>query len=119
MYASDSRALATLEILVGLRTPGAMRSFVLINVSIASGLVTRLDLRKLPDNWNASPPTSDTRAIGDQWLARGASVALRVPSAIVPNEFNYLLNPHHPDFTRLVIGQPEDFPLDPRLLRAT
>jgi RES domain-containing protein len=51
----------------------------------------------------------------DAWLAGGASVALRVPSVVVPSEFNYLLNPKHGDFTRISIGASMPFPFDPRL----
>jgi RES domain-containing protein len=58
------------------------------------------------------------QALGDRWLTDAPSAALRVPSALVPAEWNYLLNPRHPDFARIRIGTPEAVPVDPRLMRA-
>ena len=108
--------MATLEVLVGLRSPRAMRSFVLLSVELEESLVIDLDARELPDVWNASPPTPETQEVGNRWFQEARSVALRVPSSVVPGEFNFLLNPQHPEFSRLVIGPPQDFPLDPRLV---
>ena len=51
----------------------------------------------------------------DDWISRGSSVVLRVPSAVIENENNYLINPAHTDFKKLVIGSMEAFKLDPRL----
>jgi RES domain-containing protein len=67
--------------------------------------------------WRASPATPETRAIGDDWVRTGSSLALKVPSVITPNEFNYLLNPAHPDFAILTPAPPIPYPFDPRLLR--
>jgi RES domain-containing protein len=121
VYASETRALATLEILAGLETPSIMPAYVLIKVEFDGNLVTELDVRRLPREWNASPPGDATQRIGDDWLESAASVALRVPSAVVPGEFNYVLNTLRPDFGTLKIGRPEELHLDPRILpgRAT
>jgi len=55
--------------------------------------------------------------MGDAWIKSGRPAALRVPSVIVPGEFNYLLNPRHPDFSNLKFGEPAAFLFDPRLSR--
>ena len=69
----------------------------------------------LPDDWRKLPATVSTRELGSRWIAELRSVALRVPSIVVDGEFNYLLNPSHPEFARLEIGEPRPFSFDPRL----
>jgi RES domain-containing protein len=55
--------------------------------------------------------------IGDEWLRSKASSVLRVPSVIIPDESNFLLDPTHPDFAKLSIGTPKEFWFDPRLTK--
>jgi RES domain-containing protein len=54
--------------------------------------------------------------LGDRWAAELRSPVLEVPSVLIPEESNYILNPLHPDFSRIAIGEPQDFVFDPRLL---
>ena len=63
------------------------------------------------------PPANGLQDLGSAWLRNATSAVLAVPSALVPQEFNYLLNPRHKDFARLVLGAPEPFPFDTRLWR--
>jgi RES domain-containing protein len=116
IYVSESRALATLEVLAGLKTSVVVPAYVLIRVDFDEALVKHVDPNDLGTDWRASPPTSATQRIGDEWLDEATSAALRVPSAVVPGEFNYLLNPRHSDFGTLRVGTPEELYLDPRLL---
>jgi RES domain-containing protein len=116
IYVSESRALATLEVLAGLKTSVVVPAYVLIRVDFDEALVKHVEPNDLGTDWRASPPTSVTQRIGDEWLDEATSAALRVPSAVVPDEFNYLLNPRHSDFGTLRIGTPEELYLDPRLL---
>lgn len=116
IYVSESRALATLEVLAGLKTSVVVPAYVLIRVDFDEALVKHVDPNDLGTDWRASPPTSATQRIGDEWLDEATSSALRVPSAVVPDEFNYLLNPRHSDFGTLRVGTPEELYLDPRLL---
>ena len=116
VYVSESRALATLEILAGLRTPAVVPAYLLIGVEFDDALVTSIEPGDLSQNWNAYPPDPATQMAGDKWIVEGTSAILRVPSAMVPGEFNYLLNPRHPDFGSIRIGDPEDLHLDPRIL---
>jgi len=78
-------------------------------------MVAAVDPVELPSNWRDHPPPPETKAIGDQWVSEGSSLVLRVPSVVVPNEFNYVLNPSHPAFADISIGDPIPFPFDPRL----
>jgi RES domain-containing protein len=70
----------------------------------------------LPEDWRQLPAPTSTRELGSRWVAESRSVVLRVPSIVVDGEFNYLLNPRHPDFARLEIGEPQLFSFDPRLI---
>lgn len=116
VYVSETRALATLEVLAGLRSPAVIPAYVLMRVEFDEGLTTALDVRTLPKAWKNSPPGDATQRLGDEWLEAGESVALRVPSAVVPSEFNYVLNPSHPDFKKVRVGKLEALYLDPRIL---
>jgi RES domain-containing protein len=123
VYVSESRALATLEILAGLGSTAVLPAWVLIGVRFPESIVTdvgsflaSLGREGLPAGWNAAPPTPASQQIGDLWLERGESAVLRVPSVIVPAEHNYLLNPRQSDFGRVEIRVPEEMRLDPRLV---
>ena len=71
----------------------------------------------LQGNWRQLPAPPSTREFGSRWVAESRSAVLRVPSIIVGGEFNYLLNPRHPDFAGLDIGDPQPFSFDPRLIQ--
>ncbi len=69
----------------------------------------------LPMGWNAPIPPSFTKDLGTTWVKLKTSIALSVPSAIVPNERNYLINPLHSDFALIRFSPPKPFVFDPRL----
>lgn len=115
VYTSESRALAVLEVLAGLGSARPLSAYVLIGLAFDASRVTAVEPEGLPEGWRAAPPPAATRRIGDLWLERAESVALRVPSALVPAESNYLLNPRHPDFDAVRVAGPELLELDPRL----
>lgn len=115
VYVAESRALAALELLAGLGSVSALESYVLVDVEFDVRLVESLDVTRLPENWQRSPPSLDTQAIGDRWFREGRSAVLRVPSVLIPPEWNYVLSPAHPDFEEIRVGEPVDFFLDPRL----
>ena len=114
VYASANLSLALVEILVHI-TSDALPAYTAVPVEFDESLVTALAAKELPPNWKESPAPSSTQALGDAWVMAGRSVALRVPSVVVPVESNYLLNPKHIDFARVRIGSPMPFPFDPRL----
>lgn len=116
VYTSSSIPLATLELLV--RTPrrSRLRNYALIPCYFPEAIVEELDSKRLPAKWNAYPPPSLLQELGDRWLASRESAVLAVPSAVVPTDINYLLNPEHDDFRSVDIGESQRFPLDLRLL---
>jgi len=116
LYASESIALAALELLVHLGRSEVLGGYRLFTFEIADDALMRLDAACLPDNWRADPAPGGTVGIGDGWVAAGRSVALRVPSTLIPREHNVLLNPAHPDFRAIAGGAADEpFGFDPRL----
>ncbi|MCC7350941.1 MAG: RES domain-containing protein [Phycisphaerales bacterium] len=115
VYTAGSQALAVLELLVHLEDSDVLRHFRLIPVALDETMIKNVDHKTLPSNWKRRPTPATVRAIGDAWAASLESVAMRVPSVIVPDEYNILLNPLHGDFARLSIGKPRSYRFDPRL----
>ena len=114
VYASATQSLAALETLVHLN-PQIRFSYCAMRVAFDAALVEKFALKSLPGNWRAEPPPLATKRIGDAWAREARSAVMALPSAIVPGEINYLLNPKHADFKKIEIGKPEDFAFDPRL----
>ena len=116
VYCAESRSLAAMEILVGLDEKERLQEirWVCIPATLSVELVEKA--ARVPAEWRQYPHTAATQTFGAEWVQARRSVALRVPSVVVPGEFNYLLNPAHPDFKKIVIGKPEPFTFDPRLL---
>ena len=117
VYTAGSQSLAALEMLVHLESSELLQNYLLVPVQIEDRLIATLGLEELPKHWRANPPPPKLREIGDALTLSGKSVALRVPSAVVPAEYLYILNPRHPHFSALRIGEPVPFGFDPRLAR--
>jgi RES domain-containing protein len=115
VYTSATRSLALLESLVHLYPPVLFR-FKIIRIEFTDAIVERVKQSALPPDWRAQPPPPSTKQLGDAWVRASRSAVLAVPSVIVPDEFNFLLNPAHIDFQRIVIGKAADFGFDRRLL---
>jgi RES domain-containing protein len=114
VYTSATTSLALLETLV--HADLALHPhYVAIPVSFDSALVTRPPRDDLPATWRALPIPVEVQRIGDDWLESGRSSVLEVPSVIVPHESNFILDPTHPDFESVAIGQPIRLDTDPRL----
>lgn len=117
-YASDSIALAALEVLANLQSTAVLQSYSLAAIRFPDELVEVLQADSLPNGWRRYPSPPGNQALGDRWVAQGRSLVLRVPSAIIPSASNYLINPGHPAFETAVIERPERFAFDPRLLKS-
>ena len=101
VYTAGSLALASIEMIVNLPAPKLLKKFVRISAQISPDFVAELSEADLPEDWNSRPISPSTRAIGDHWVRKRSTAVLRVPSIVVPDEFNYLLNPSHPDFAKI------------------
>ena len=117
IYTAGSLALAFIEMVVNLPSPKLLEAYVRIPVYFTTDLVENLPSSKYPKNWSSRPIAPSTKAIGDRWVKQQRSAVLKVPSIVVPEEFNYLLNPAHPDFVKIEIGRPMVYHLDPRLVK--
>ena len=117
VYAAQHQSLAALEMLVHLESAELVWKYVLIGVEIDEAYVADVSRSRLPRNWQTDPPRAELSLIGDQWAADAKTAVLRVPSALVPDESNFLLNPLHPDFGKLGIGKPVSFRFDSRLAK--
>jgi len=117
VYASSTLALALLEILVHIDPAGRVPELVAIPLEIPGPMIER-DHRSRASHLDGgfAWPIGDTRRTGDRWLQAARKPALQVANAVVPVEHNYLLNPEHADFHKLVIGPAEPFTFDPRLM---
>lgn len=116
IYASDSRALAALEVLAGMRRPALLDSYAMLEATFPEGKMLTVQGADLPTGWRAVPPVSGTQRLGDAWAADRRSAVLQVPSVIIPAESNFLFNPAHPDFEEVTITELEAFGFDPRLI---
>lgn len=115
VYTSASRSLAGLETLVHL-IPPLMFHYKVIRIEFTDDMVEQTKKAALPSDWQVEPPPPSTKQVGDAWARSSRSAILVVPSVIIPDEINYLLNPAHADFKKIAIGKPTDFAFDPRLL---
>lgn len=102
VYAADSPALAILEVMVHVAKDELMKAYELIEISFSKDLALIADQESLPWSWRMKPATQETADFGDAWIESGASLALAVPSIIVPISWNYLLNNEHPAFANMV-----------------
>lgn len=116
LYTASSAALAALEVLVHVEPLQAPDDLCLMGLDLPDELtIEELPQGLLPDDWRSVPAPESTQSIGNAWLERRSSVALRVPSVVVPREFNVLLNPRHPDMSGVRISSNEAFRFDSRL----
>ena len=116
VYTAESQSLALLELMV--QDDSLRAHYVLIPAHLPADLTeTRIEMDQLPDDWRTLGARDLLQARGLAWLEGGQTAVLNVPSAVVPAERNYLLNPRHPEFVRIVIGEPHSLQTDIRLLR--
>jgi RES domain-containing protein len=103
VYTAESRALATLEVSVHLDLSEDLPSDrYYVEIEIPDDItILEVNIEDLPADWDSKPPTITTQTIGDDFVLENESAVLKVPSSIVPQEYNYLINPNHPDLTKI------------------
>ena len=116
IYTAATRALACLENVVHRSGEGLLDNFRVMVIEVPDELaVETIRPETLPPDWFDFARYGQCQERGDNWLARAESAVLRVPSAIINQEWNYLLNPAHPDFRCITLMRTEAFVFDPRL----
>jgi RES domain-containing protein len=117
VYTAESRALATLEVSVHLDLSEDLpsdRYYVEIDIPEEVEIV-ELSIDDLPSGWNSRPPILETQYIGDDFAEQNSAAVLKVPSCIVPPEYNYLINPKHPDSKKIRVTSTTRMIFDSRI----
>lgn len=116
VYTAASQSLAMLELLV--QDEPLRARYVMIAARLPRTLkIERITADQLPADWRTLAAREQLQAVGGDWVRRQSSAVLAVPSAVIPAETNYLLNPLHPSFSKIEIGEPQDFVTDLRLIK--
>ena len=96
-----------------LHAANLLDSFTLLSVDVPDELIQVIEKESLPQSWAASEAPSALADIGDQWVRSGEAVALRIPSALSPVEYNFLLSPAHSEYAKIISQVvPVDFRFD-------
>jgi RES domain-containing protein len=118
VYAASSRSLAAMENMVHKMGQGVLgTNFTIMVLEIPDTLpISQISKTDLPKNWKLESSYADTQPIGSKWYKTNQSLLLKVPSAVVPSEFNYVINARHPDFPQVEIKYKEPFEYDYRFV---
>jgi RES domain-containing protein len=113
VYLADSPAAALLEVCVHTSANDVPPNFILLKIDAPEIQIESIQFGELPSAWQSR--LEFTRDLGSAWLQKRQTALLRVPSAIVPDTTNYLLNPSHPDAEKIEISAALSYPFDARL----
>ncbi|MDO9274563.1 MAG: RES family NAD+ phosphorylase [Lutibacter sp.] len=118
IYAGGSRSLSTLETVVHRAAIHISNPYKLLTISIKDKTpIKEISVKDLPINWNTIEGYIELQEIGSKWYNSQETPVLKVPSAIIFQEFNYIINTKHPLFlTNIILESAEDFAWDKRLL---
>lgn len=117
LYTSGSRALAFAEVAVHIPVSIVPKDYFLISIVIpdAAGII-ELTAADMPADWRSNPHSNSTQKIGDQFILEAKDLVLKVPSAVVPGDFNFLINPAHSQHKEVMIDRAEAFEFDSRFV---
>ena len=119
VYTSATLSLAVLEYFVNLPAAAAPPDLVAVSAELTADIpMSSLNLGDLPRGWRKYPAPDALADLGKRWAEEGKTAILAVPSAVVPQEMNYLLNPAHPRFREIRTGKPEPLSLDSRMWKS-
>lgn len=121
LYSSTTRALACLETIVHLGSGGLPLNRYLVEIKVPAAVwraARKMDQKRLPVGWDAEPAGKTSIDFGTDWIVSNATALLTIPSVIVPEEFNVLINPVHPDTGGIKARKLRRWTYDPRLLDA-
>lgn len=116
VYTAESRALAMLEIAVHIdRREDVPTDRYYVEIDIPDNIeMLELGIEDLPENWHSKPPILETQYIGNDFVLQKSAAVLKVPSSIVYLEFNYLINPNHPDSAKIKVISTQNLIFDIR-----
>lgn len=117
LYCSTSIALCSLEKIVHVGA-GALPPLMLVAVDIPDGAaVYEPNAAALPPGWDLLPTSDAAQAFGGAWLEGGGELAMKIPSVLVKEEFNVILNPRHPSYSEVALTVIRPFAFDARLIK--
>lgn len=120
IYAGSSRSLSSLELIVhsGAVMPSRKYRVMIISISDEDHLYKQIQIKDLPENWRTLAAYSILQKIGSDWFKSREALVLKVPSAVIPYEYNFVINTEHPDFNgRVNLVRTEEYFWDSRLLK--
>ncbi|RYE28933.1 MAG: RES domain-containing protein [Sphingobacteriaceae bacterium] len=116
IYVASNRSLACLENVVHRGQLGLSQTFSIMTIEISDQIKKeKIDLKDLPKDWKEFYQMPVTQQLGEQWLNAGKTAILEVPSSIIEEEVNYLINPLHPDFKFIKLIKTDTFLFDQRI----
>jgi RES domain-containing protein len=116
VYLAANRAMAVLEVLVHLSPTIFPQDFCIAEMEVPDNSILTVDIRALPANWQDVSPPNELKQLGDYFIKQQQYLLMKVPSAILPQEFNYLVNPMHPEAAKMKILNQQSFSFDERLV---
>jgi RES domain-containing protein len=118
IYTAANRSLAMTEVAVHFSLATLPEDYVMSTIFIPDDIsLQKTGLIDLPEDWNAFPHPSTTQSIGDRFASENKYCILQVPSAVTQGDYNLLINPNHPDFSKIKIIKTEKFPFDKRIFK--
>jgi len=118
VYTSDSRALAKLEVAVNVALHRIPKNYFMTIIEIPDSVVVHYDIKLLEGkNWKNNPPIKFTQSEGDNFVKSGEHLALKIPSVVVEGDYNYIINPSHPNIGSVKIVDTQMFSFDMRLFK--
>jgi len=117
IYASESRSLAVLELSVNVNLQRILRNLSMVEIEIPDD-IHEIATSSLPGNWRDAPAPSSTKDFGSRLLQLCEHAVIKIPSSVVPEEFNYLINPLHPLNATCKVVKAADFIYDIRIKTA-
>jgi len=118
IYTSDSRSLCTAEVAVSLPIGIFPNDYEMLLIEIPDDIpILEINTRDLPEGWRKFPYLEKTLQLGDQFILENEFLVMKVPSAVIPGDFNYLINPHHPDFEKIKNIKKEPYEFDERFFK--
>ncbi len=118
IYSASNRSLAMAEVAVHFTLATLPSDYIMMTLYIPDDISTiKLNESDLPTDWNTFPHPSSTQRIGDIFVSENKYCVLQIPSAVTHGDYNFLINPNHPDFSKIKISTTSKFPFDKRIFK--
>jgi len=118
LYTAETKSLGLLELLVHVNKNKIPTKYKIVHIEIPYKKLNEIPLIEgLPKDWRKTPSSDELKVLGEELLIGNNNLAMRVPSTILPSEFNIVLNPWHKTFEKVKINKFEDFEIDERLIK--